>query len=47
VQELMKGTGTYGFDSEVKSVRKGYEDYRVIQPALSAGFFQLDKGGAH
>ena len=47
VQELMNGTGTYEFDWEVKSVRKGYEDYRVIQPALGAGVFQLDEGSEH
>ena len=44
VQELMKGTGTYDFDWEVKSVRRGYEDYRVIQPAWNAEAFQLDEG---
>ena len=31
VKELMKGTGNYAFDWEVKGVRKGYEDYKVIQ----------------
>ena len=29
VQELMGGTGHFGFDWEVKCVRKGYEDYQV------------------
>jgi hypothetical protein len=32
VQELQRGTGTYDFDYEVKAVRKGYEDYRVVRP---------------
>jgi len=31
VKELMKGTGNYSFDWEVKAVRKGYENYRVIR----------------
>ncbi|NJL74263.1 MAG: hypothetical protein HC892_03680 [Saprospiraceae bacterium] len=31
MKELMKGTGNYAFDWEVKGVRKGYEDYKVIQ----------------
>ena len=34
VVELMHGTGNYSFDWEVKAVRKGYEDYQVIQPRL-------------
>lgn len=33
VGELMNGTGNYEFDWEVKAVRKGYEDYRVIRDA--------------
>jgi hypothetical protein len=42
VKELMHGTGNYQFDWEVKCVRKGYENYRVIrderecQPAAQA-----------
>ena len=32
VKELYQGTGNYEFDWEVKAVRKGYEDYRVIRP---------------
>jgi hypothetical protein len=32
VKELHRGTGNYDFDWEVKSVRIGYEDYRVIRP---------------
>lgn len=31
VKELYQGTGSYGFDWEVKSVRKGFEDYQVIR----------------
>lgn len=33
VKELSKGTGNYSFDWEVKCVRKGHEDYRVIRDA--------------
>jgi len=31
VGECLKGTGNYLFDWEVKGVRKGYEDYKVIR----------------
>lgn len=31
VKELFKGKGNYEFDWEVKSVRKGYENYQVIR----------------
>ncbi len=31
VAELRHGTGTYDFDWEVKSVRKGHENYRVMR----------------
>jgi hypothetical protein len=31
VKELYQGTGSYGFDWEVKSVRKGFEEYQVIR----------------
>ncbi|NOT36761.1 MAG: hypothetical protein HOP11_05240 [Saprospiraceae bacterium] len=31
VKELRKGTGNYKFDWEVKAVRKGFEDYKVIR----------------
>ncbi len=34
VKELMSGTGNYEFDWEVKAVRKGFEDYKVIRPAV-------------
>ncbi|RMG68243.1 MAG: hypothetical protein D6722_12035 [Bacteroidetes bacterium] len=33
VVELMEGTGTYEFDWEIKAVRQGFEDYRVIRNA--------------
>ena len=36
VRELMQGTGTYAFDWEVKCVRRGHEDYRVLRPAQEA-----------
>ncbi|MDB4286325.1 hypothetical protein N9933_03395, partial [bacterium] len=36
VVELRNGTGTYEFDWEVKVIRKGYEDYRVIRDAIEA-----------
>lgn len=32
VRELMRGTGTYEFDYTITAVRKGYEDFQVIQP---------------
>ena len=32
VRELLNGSGTYDFDWEVKAVRKGHENYRVIRP---------------
>lgn len=31
VKELLQGTGNYAFDWEVKAVRKGYEDWRVVR----------------
>ena len=31
VKELFQGTGTYAFDWEVKTVRRGYENYEVIR----------------
>jgi len=31
VQELLSGQGSYPFDWEVKAVRKGFENYRVIR----------------
>lgn len=36
VQELWDGRGDYDFDWEVKCVRKGYEDYRVIRDEKEA-----------
>lgn len=32
VRELLRGTGTYEFDWEVKAVRRGFEDYQVVRP---------------
>lgn len=32
VRELKGGKGTFGFDWEVKGVRKGYEDYQPVRP---------------
>jgi hypothetical protein len=31
VKELFNGNGDYGFDWEVKAVRKGFEDYQVVR----------------
>jgi hypothetical protein len=31
VKEMFQGTGDYEFDWEVKCVRKGYEDYKVVR----------------
>jgi len=33
IKELFKGTGTYDVDYLVTAVRKGYENYQVIEPA--------------
>ena len=35
VQELGDGKGNYEFDYNIMAVRKGYEDYQVIQPELN------------
>jgi hypothetical protein len=32
VRELMRGTGSYQFDWEIKAVRKQHLDYKVIRP---------------
>ncbi len=34
VRELRNGTGSYEFHYTVMAVRKGFEDYQVIQPAM-------------
>ncbi len=34
VKELMSGTGNYQFNWHATAIRRGYEDYQVIQPAL-------------
>ncbi|MDO8630830.1 MAG: hypothetical protein Q7R41_10085 [Phycisphaerales bacterium] len=36
VKELFQGTGGYEFHWEVKAVRKGHEEYRVIRPSMSS-----------
>ena len=36
VQELFKGKGNYDFDWEVKVVRKGFENYKVIRDKSEA-----------
>ena len=38
VKELANGTGNYSFDWEVKSVRKGYEDYKTIREQADLPF---------
>jgi hypothetical protein len=42
VRELMNGKGSYEFDWEVKSIRKGYEDYRVIRPTEELALRRVD-----
>jgi hypothetical protein len=46
VKELMDGKGSYEFDWEVKCVRKGYEDYRVIRPRQDLALGRLDRKDA-
>ncbi len=36
VQELLDGRGNYEFDWEIKSVRRGFEDYRVMRSSREA-----------
>lgn len=36
VVELLEGSGSYAFDWEVKAVRKGYENYRVVRDKAEA-----------
>jgi hypothetical protein len=44
VVELDKGTGSYEFDWEVKSVRRGFEDYEVVrQKGLAEPQIDLNK----
>jgi hypothetical protein len=47
VRELSNGTGTYEFDWEAKCIRKGHEDYKVIQEStdIAAKKSQLLGGG--
>lgn len=42
VKELHGGKGNYEFDWEVKAIRKGYENYKVIQPRSE---FVVDRSG--
>jgi len=37
VKELMNGTGTYEFDWEVKSIRKGFENYEPVRQKVATG----------
>ncbi|MEQ9437494.1 MAG: hypothetical protein RIG62_00555 [Cyclobacteriaceae bacterium] len=39
VKELMKGTGSYAFDWEVKCVRRGFEDYQVVRDKANTNAF--------
>lgn len=43
VRELSNGQGDYDFDWEVKCIRKGYEDYRVIRPHKDLELGHLDR----
>lgn len=43
VKELHKGKGNYEFDWEVKSTRKGYENYKVIRPAKEMRLSHIGK----
>ncbi len=44
VVELSKGSGNYEFDWEVKSVRRGFEDYEVVrQKGLAEPHIDLNK----
>lgn len=40
VRELMRGVSDAGFDWEVKAVRRGFEDYKVVRPA---GLLQMPR----
>ena len=42
IRELGGGSGTYDFDWEVKAVRTGYEDYRVIRPSINPQLLRDD-----
>jgi hypothetical protein len=45
VRELMNGKGNYDFDWEVKCIRKGYEDYRVIRSHKELALGRIDSRG--
>ncbi len=46
VQELFEGTGSYTFDWEVKAVRKGYEDFKVIRDKQASTIENIRKENA-
>lgn len=46
VKGLHRGTGNYEFDWEVKCVRKGHEDYRVIRPCSEMAMSTPDDTGS-
>jgi hypothetical protein len=43
IRELSNGKGDYDFDWEVKCIRKGYEDYRVIRPHADLELGHVDR----
>jgi hypothetical protein len=43
VRELSNGKGDYDFDWEVKCVRNGYEDYRVIRSHADLELGHVDR----
>jgi len=50
VKELFNGSGTYSFDWEAKCIRKGYEDYQVIQESIDNQTEEsksINSGGIH
>ena len=43
VKEMNNGNGNYEFDWEVKAVRKGFENFKVIREKNSVGVSKIDK----
>jgi hypothetical protein len=43
IRELSNGKGDYDFDWEVKCIRNGYEDYRVIRPHADLELGHVDR----
>ena len=41
VQEMFEGAGNYEFDWEVKSIRKGYENYEVVRDRINLDMMHL------